>query len=125
MTTLTFTGHTVFCTDLTASARFYEDVLGFTRGTADEAHLSVLAPVTDSPGVTVSVLLHQSDQPQPTDLGSFETADVDAVVGRVREAGGTVTTGPTDAPWGVREAAVSDPDGNGLYISGPLQQADR
>ena len=89
---------------------------------ADDAHVSLLAPVAGSASAAISLLLHPSDKAEPTDLGSFETDDVDAVVDKVRATGGAIGSEPTDAPWGVREATVSDPDGNGLYITGPLRQ---
>ncbi len=122
MTTVAFKGHTIFCTDVKSSARFYEEVLGFTREWADDAHVSLLAPVAGSASAAISLLLHPSDKAEPTDLGSFETDDVDAVVDKVRATGGAIGSEPADAPWGVREATVSDPDGNGLYITGPLRQ---
>jgi uncharacterized glyoxalase superfamily protein PhnB len=122
-TSLAFKGHTIFCADVTSSAEFYEAVLGFTRESADDSHISLAVPVVGSADATVSLLLHPSDNPDPVDLGSFETDDVDALVDRARAAGCTIGTEPTDAPWGVREATVSDPDGNGLYITGPLRSA--
>jgi predicted enzyme related to lactoylglutathione lyase len=123
MAGLAFKGHTLFCRDPLSSARFYEEVLGFTREWADDSHISLLAPVADSADATVSLLLHPSDSPEPMDLGTFETDDVDGLVEKVRAAGCAVGTEPTDSPWGAREASVSDPDGNGLYITGPLQTA--
>jgi predicted enzyme related to lactoylglutathione lyase len=125
MASLAFKGHTIFCTDVMSSARFYEEVLGFTREWADDSHISLLAPVADSADATVSLLLHPGDRPEPIDLGTFETDDVDALIEKARAAGCAIGTEPTDSPWGVREASVSDPDGNGLYITGPLQTAAR
>lgn len=116
-----FAGWTVFSTNLESAARFYEDVLGFARKSADDQHINLLAPVANNADATVGLLLHSSDRPQPTSLGSFEVVDVDALIGKVREAGGTIALEPNDAPWGVREAAFSDPDGNGIYVSGPLK----
>ena len=37
--------------------------------------------------------------------------DVDAVVERVGEYGGSVVEPPTDQPWGLRQAIVEDPEG--------------
>lgn len=116
-----FAGWTVFCTDLAATSRFYENVLGFTRESADDQHINLLVPVANHTGATVSLLLHVSERPDPASLGSFEVDDVDGLVGKVREAGCTIQLEPNNAPWGVREAAFSDPDGNGIYVNGPLK----
>lgn len=120
MTMIAFKGHTIFCKDVKRSARFYEDVLGFAREWADDAHISLLAPVADSTSARVSLLLHPSDDPPSTALGTFVTDDVDAFVDAVRLGGGVVSSNPSDAPWGVREASVRDPDGNDLHVTGPL-----
>jgi predicted enzyme related to lactoylglutathione lyase len=47
----------------------------------------------------------------------LETADVDAEVERLRAAGVAVSD-PEDAEWG-RFATFTDPDGNGIVLSGP------
>jgi uncharacterized glyoxalase superfamily protein PhnB len=125
MASLAFKGHTIFCKDVTSSARFYEEVLGFRREWADGSHISLLAPVADSADATVSLLLHPGDSPKAIDLGTFETNDVDGLIEKARAAGCAIGTEPTDAPWGIREASVSDPDGNGLHITGPLRTAAR
>ena len=38
-------------------------------------------------------------------------ADVDAVVERAVANGGAVIDGPTEQPWGLRQAIVRDPEG--------------
>jgi predicted enzyme related to lactoylglutathione lyase len=50
-------------------------------------------------------------------LLSFEVADVDALLPRVQELGGTVTGGPTDMPWGQRVVHLTDPDGNVVNLT--------
>ena len=42
--------------------------------------------------------------------------DVDDEVTRLREAGVSVVSEPTDEEWGERVATVVDPDGNQIYI---------
>ena len=123
MGTVAFNGHIIFCRDLEKTARFYEDVLGFEREWGDRQHINLLAPVTGTGDAKVNLFLHHGDDPSPVDLGMYDTDDVDAVVAKVRASGCSVGTEPADAPWGVREATVRDPDGNGLYISGPLRPA--
>jgi lactoylglutathione lyase len=47
-------------------------------------------------------------------------ADADALVERVRSAGGTVTEDPADQPWGERVGRVLDPDENEVVIGQKL-----
>lgn len=116
-----FAGWTVFCADLATASRFYENVLGFTRESTDDHHINLLAPIANHAGATAGLLLHASDHPDPVSLGSFAADDVDKLVGKVRAAGCAIVQEPNNAPWGVRDAAFSDPDGNGIYVSGPLK----
>jgi uncharacterized glyoxalase superfamily protein PhnB len=44
--------------------------------------------------------------------------DVDAVVERAIVHGGAVVDGPTEQPWGLRQAVVRDPEG---YLWEPAQ----
>lgn len=61
--------------------------------------------------------LMQGPSDRPAVWGTtFGVADADAAAERVRELGGTVVTGPTDAPW-VRTAEIRDPDGTALTLS--------
>jgi len=50
-------------------------------------------------------------------------AEVDAVCGRLVAAGYAIHKQPWDAFWGQRYAMVRDPDGNGLDLFAPLDQA--
>ena len=50
-------------------------------------------------------------------LLSIEVDDVDALLDRVTELGGTVGGPPNDMPWGQRVAHVQDPDGNTVNLT--------
>jgi len=50
-------------------------------------------------------------------LLSIEVDDVDALLPRVAELGGTVQTPPNDMPWGQRVAHIKDPDGNVVNLT--------
>ncbi|WP_308127935.1 VOC family protein [Modestobacter italicus] len=54
-------------------------------------------------------------------LLGIDVADVDALLDAVRSHGGSVTGGPTDMPWGMRVAHVSDPDGNPINLQCPVE----
>ena len=53
-------------------------------------------------------------------LLSIEVADVDALLPRVEELGGSVQGPPNDMPWGQRVAHVADPDGNTVNLTRTL-----
>lgn len=53
-------------------------------------------------------------------LLSVEVDDVDALLPRVTELGGTVSGPPNDMPWGQRVAHVADPDGNTVNLTHTL-----
>ena len=50
-------------------------------------------------------------------LLSVDVPDVDALLPRLAGAGGELTGGPTDMPWGQRVAHVKDPDGNAVNLT--------
>lgn len=50
----------------------------------------------------------------------FWVVDVDAMHGRVLEAGYHPETSPEDAPWGERYFHIRDPDGHELSFARPL-----
>lgn len=58
----------------------------------------------------------RADRPDPFDTGRavvyLAADDIDARHDRAVEAGATVVHGPLDQPYGSREFAVSDPEGN-------------
>lgn len=116
-----FIGHTIFCRDIHKAARFYADVFGWPADDRGDGHVYISVPLKDPRGGELALLLHPTDKdPDPVDLGSFEADDVDALVQKVESAGGSGRTNPQNTPWGVREASVTDLDGNGIYLEGPI-----
>jgi uncharacterized glyoxalase superfamily protein PhnB len=103
--------------DVQKSLAFYRDVLGFTpkdRWEQDGALMGV-----EMVAGSVSFWLGQDDWKKGRDrvkgLGFrmyCETSqDVDAIAGRIRDAGVTLLEEPKDEPWGGRAFALVDPDG--------------
>ncbi|MBF6329682.1 VOC family protein [Nocardia transvalensis] len=113
---------TAFVSDQDRAEKFYTEVLGFDVRVdnvwGDNRWLEV------APGATgTSIILHT---PFPgASAGTLagvmlHSADIDATVARLREAGAEVA-GPTDEPWG-KQATFSDPDGNSfVLIANPAQ----
>jgi predicted enzyme related to lactoylglutathione lyase len=48
---------------------------------------------------------------------SVEVDDVDALVARVEDLGGSLFAPPNDMPWGQRVGHIYDPDGNMLNLT--------
>lgn len=119
--TFTFDGIVAFVTDVPASATLYEEALGLVRDWADDDHVQFRLPTKGDPEGAWLLLHPVTDQNRGGRyLGNFSVEDVDAMVARLQDAGFTVTQQPADQPWGVREAGVADPDGNGLTLSAPF-----
>jgi predicted enzyme related to lactoylglutathione lyase len=68
--------------------------------------------------------LSSAAEVRPGDPGrillSIEVPDVDAVLPRVAELGGTAESGANDMPWGQRVAHIKDPDGNVVNLTQDL-----
>jgi catechol 2,3-dioxygenase-like lactoylglutathione lyase family enzyme len=116
-----FSGLIVFCADVDASARFYEGLLGAARVRAD-ADLELSFPVGNGTG-TIEVLLHPGTGSKGRELGTFTVDDVDVLVAQARSAGYDVTLEPVDERWGVRHAAIADPDGHVVDLQSPTRSA--
>jgi catechol 2,3-dioxygenase-like lactoylglutathione lyase family enzyme len=120
-TGLRFDGMVVFCADIAASARFYADGLGLQKDWSDDQHIAFHLPTAgNAHGGWLLLHPQTADQHAPHELGTFVVDDVDAVVQRLERAGYPIGQQPQDAPWGVREAWVTDVDGYGLILNAPL-----
>ena len=109
--------------DVVASLAWYRDVLGFTvhEQYAPEGRLRAVSLKAG----TVRILLGQDDGARGWDRVKGEgfslqittAQDVDEIASRIRVAGGTLVTEPSDTPWGTRVFRLHDPDGYKLSIS--------
>lgn len=112
----------VRASDMARSVRFYREALGATSATPFNARETA---VHFSSGIIINVIQASADSAKgeaPKGEGVvgfvFQTADIDALVGRVAAAGGTVARPPSDgkATGGVRVAFVKDPDGARIEV---------
>ncbi|GAB3929077.1 hypothetical protein GCM10011575_25970 [Microlunatus endophyticus] len=118
--TFTFTGLIAFTADVREAAKLYEEAFGLARDWEDDHHVQFHLP-TKGNAEGAWLLLHPAtEESHGQYLGYFAVDDVDAVAARAQSAGFTITQQPSDAPWGVREANLTDPDGNALTLNGPI-----
>ncbi len=109
--------------DIDKSLVFYRDILGFTVGDRWMQD-GKLAGVELKAG-SVPFMLSQDDWKKGRDRVKGEgfriycitVQDVDKIAARIRASGGALTQGPTDQPWGMRDLAVTDPDGFKITIA--------
>ncbi len=118
--------------DLQASSKWYQDVLGFEHiftmpgpgGAPALVHLRwlkyadllIAAPrpgqeITGPRGAGVSLNFSM--------LGRFD-GSVDKIAEQAKRLGADIVSGPLDQPWNVRELTVLDPDGYRLIFTAPL-----
>ena len=106
--------------DLERALGFYRDLLGgsvsYSFPGEDGAPAYVGVDLGSSHlGIGFEAGVVDAARPRPVSLWVYAD-DCDAVVARVRSAGGIVTEEPADQPWGERVARVLDPDGNEVII---------
>jgi uncharacterized glyoxalase superfamily protein PhnB len=108
--------------DIRKSLAWYRDVVGFT---VDEQYEQEGKPVAVSlKAGAVKVMLNQDDgaKGQRTKGEGFSVyittaQNIDELATRIKAAGGTLETEPTDMPWGARLFRLKDPDGFRLVIA--------
>jgi len=120
----------ILASDLTVSARWYQEVLGFAdvftmRGAGGRPLLAHLRW-----SKWADVLITQARTPIEGTRGqgitlNFMALDVDELAERARTAGANVLEGPVDRPWNARDVTVADPDGYRLNFTGPSSTTAR
>jgi catechol 2,3-dioxygenase-like lactoylglutathione lyase family enzyme len=117
--------------DLEASARFYQEALGF-------QHIFTMPGPGGKPGLVhlrwlkyadllITVTRDGKELPEPKGVGvalnfglyDRPDSDIDAFAERARAMGAQVV-GPVTQPWNVREVTVYDPDGYRLVFTVPV-----
>lgn len=121
-------------TDFEASIAFYRDALGFevrndveyggahwvTLGPPDQPGTSIVLtpPAGGDPGVSEDELqVVREMMAKGTYAGiNLATRNADATFAQIEATGVDVVQEPTDQPWGVRDFALRDPDGNMIRV---------
>jgi catechol 2,3-dioxygenase-like lactoylglutathione lyase family enzyme len=123
----------VLVSDPERALAFYRDALGLelrnevARG--DFRWLTLGAP--SQPDVAILVTNYLSGSPTDSETLAalvakgglpgvhFQSDDLDATFEQVRASGAEILQDPTEQPWGTRDFAVRDPDGNLIRIDQP------
>jgi uncharacterized glyoxalase superfamily protein PhnB len=100
--------------DVTATATFYRDVLGFTWDFGDETYAVVWRD---------NAAIHfVKDDGSPTGVHLFHwVKDVDAYYKEIAGRGAVIDSEPTDQPYGLRELAVRDVNGVGIVFGQDIE----
>jgi glyoxylase I family protein len=108
--------------DPQALAAWYQERLGI--NTVPESYEE--GPWRQEEGETVFAPFAQDSEmigpPEHTWMINFRVADLDTMVGQLRDAGETVEVDPTRYPNG-RFAELRDPEGNGIQLWQPMDVA--
>jgi|SRR5699024_2762152 len=107
--------------DFGAATAFYRDVFDFDLPPGECEEQDGLQYVTDRPGPNASAGIFGAPWARPGQSYwriYFGVDGADAAAERVRAAGGTVTDGPEDSPFG-RIVTVKDPEGSLLQLCSP------
>lgn len=119
----------VFASDLKRSLDFYR-LLGLAIPDGDSPHVAVELPGGNTLSFDTDDTIagmHPGWAPSKETgrvalaLGLGSPAQVDALFDKVTAAGHEGALKPYDAPWGMRYATVSDPDGNWVDLFATLQ----
>ncbi len=102
--------------DIVRGRAFYGTILGWTFGPGSSQHGAQVEGVIPMLGLWDGPTVH-GDPPRGAVLG-FRVDDIEAAVGRVREAGG-VATEPRREPYGVTADATDD-QGMHFYLHGEM-----
>jgi catechol 2,3-dioxygenase-like lactoylglutathione lyase family enzyme len=100
----------LYVRDLDASKRFYSEILGLPLIQDESWGVELRAG-------SVGVFLHPRDggDDQHVEL-VLDVEDLATAFAELHEAGAAIVEEPTDREWGDRDGAITDPDGNTIYL---------
>ena len=99
--------------EVTAADAFYAGILGMEKAMD---HGWIVTYATDEQARAQVSFATEGGSGTPVPALSVEVDDLDAVLGRVRDAGLPIVYGPAVEPWGVRRFFVRDPFGTLVNI---------
>ena len=112
--------------DVEAARKFYCDVVGWTY--EDNSQGGQTYGIFKLGDAGVAGLMPYPDgmaPPHPVWNGYIAVDDVDAMAGRIKEAGGAIYRGPMEVPGVIRFAVVGDPQEAVFIIAKPLPTTPR
>lgn len=104
-----------------AARAFYEDILGLSLA-MDHGWILTFAAGDIAAAPQISIASEGGSGTPVPDL-SIEVDDLDAIFGRVVEAGLSIEYGPAEEPWGVKRFYTRDPFGRLVNILAHLEDA--
>jgi predicted enzyme related to lactoylglutathione lyase len=104
-------------TDITAAAKFYGDVIGWTCQEMSQSGQSYSIFNVDGVGVAGLMPFPEGMSGHPHWNGYIAVDDVDDTTRRIRDAGGTIHRGPIEVADIIRFAVVSDPQGAAFIVA--------
>jgi predicted enzyme related to lactoylglutathione lyase len=101
-------------TDVSATATFYRDVLGFTWDFGNDTYAVVWR---DN-----SAIHFVKDDTSPSGIHLFQwVKDVDSYYKEIVNRGANLAQEPTNQPYGIREFGLSDPNGVGIVFGQDIE----
>ena len=108
----------IYVADLNRALAFYRDALGFALDNVDDPPARAVVASGDA-------ILHLDLEPAKagTSRAHMLVDDLDGLCDRLGKAGVGLLQPPTVQPWGLRDIAVADPDGNVFEVAEPVRRA--
>src|SRR5690242_8684327 len=103
--------------DLEKSRHFYRDLLGLEEVFEDKGH--IVYELKDAWLMIAPEYGEWADKSRYHGWGFalyLEVEDVDGAINFLQQQGVQIYRNPTDRPWGLRDAGVTDPDGYHIYF---------
>jgi lactoylglutathione lyase len=119
----------LYVRDLDRAVAFYQDAVGLPlrlrrSGYAEFATANLKFALYER-DLLPGLVGDEAASSGPASETLFLVADVDAEAERLRRAGLTILSGPTDRPWGHRTVHLLDPDGNVVELAQEIPRSDR
>ena len=108
-------------TDPEAGFAFYSRLLGWQKSTPVDMGEMGTYQLFSHDGADIGGMMGLGNAPVPCWLPYFGANGVNAAIGRIKDAGGTVHHGPHEVPGGAFIAIATDPQGAWFAVVGPKE----